>query len=120
MSELRLPGASFDILQVDDEIWITLWQGDQVAVVDPSTGEVTELIDVGAGPYMLLEAFGSVWVSNTGADPGSISRLDPATRREVQPPIPVGPGPVALAADADRLYVANYGGQSVMVLAPED
>ena len=81
--------------------------------------EVTELIDVGARPYMLLEAFGSVWVSNTGADPGSISRLDPATRREVQPSIPVGSYPVALAADADRLYVANYGGESVMVLAPE-
>jgi hypothetical protein len=119
VGEESLPGASFDILQVDGEIWITLWKGSQVAVVDPSTGGVTELIDVGARPYMLLEAFGSVWVSKSGADPGSISRLDPATRREVQPSIPVGSAPVALAADADRLYVADFGGESVMVLAPE-
>jgi DNA-binding beta-propeller fold protein YncE len=80
---------------------------------------VRGLIDGVTGPGRLIEAFGSVWVSNTGASPGTISRIDPVTREAVQPPIEVGTQPLALAADDEHLYVALFGAESVAVLTPE-
>ena len=47
---------------------MTLRSAGQVAVVDPGTGEILDRIDVGPRPHMLVEALGSVWVSNAGGD----------------------------------------------------
>jgi streptogramin lyase len=118
-TEIELPESGFDVLPVGEEIWVTLWNGNDLARIDAATGELLGLIDGVTGPGRLIEAFGSVWVSNTGADPGTISRIDPVTRRAVQAPIEVGTQPLAMAADDDRLYVALFGGGSVAVLAPQ-
>ena len=80
--EFDVPGEPFDILPIGDEHWVTLRAANQVAVIDPGTGEIVDRIDVGSRPHMLVEAFGSVWVSNAGDDavtPGSVSRIDPGT-----------------------------------------
>jgi hypothetical protein len=116
-AEFDVPSEPLDVLVIDDEIWVTLPALNQIAIIDSDAGTILEQLDVGGRPLMLVEAFGSVWVTN--GDDGTVSRIDPLTRAEIQPPIEVGRGPLALAAGDDRVFVANYSGSSVSVIAPD-
>lgn len=67
-------------------IWITYSDLDQVAHVDPATGEVVASIDVGLGPRFLDVGAGGVWIMNQSD--GSVTHVDPQTD-EVVATIPV-------------------------------
>ena len=60
------------------------------------------MIDVGAEPEGIAVGAGAVWVANTGD--GTVSRIDPATKKVVKT-IDVGNRPVGIAVAADLVWV---------------
>ncbi len=117
-----VPGEPLDVLAVDDMLWVTLRGASQVAIIDPATGGIVDSFDVPPAPHMLIEAFGSIWVSSAGgpdATSGTVSRLDPATHAAIQPPVEAGPGAVALTADERAVFVADLGGEELTILTPD-
>ena len=66
-----------------------------VSRIDPATNAVVQTIQVGAGPAGIAVGAGAVWVLN--ALDGTVSRIDPKTRRQWCQTIPVGNGPTAIA-----------------------
>lgn len=91
-----------------------------LAVVDLRTGEVDRL-DVGPDPHgVALSPSGrSAYVSGGGAK-GTLTRVDPATRR-VDAPMPVGAHPRGLAVlpGGKKVLVAVNGAAQVAVVAVE-
>ncbi|VBB05900.1 phosphoesterase [Lucifera butyrica] len=91
--------------------------GDQIALIDTATAQITKEIPVGRYPYWVTPAPDgtTLYVSNWGSD--SISQVDllsgTATRQ-----INVGklPEMMALAANGNTLYVANTNSDSVSVI----
>ena len=127
VDDVAVPGSPSDIAVVGDELWVTVRDREAVDVIDPVAMRVVDSIDVGPNPHKVIAAFGWVWVTNEGdavAD-GTVSRIDPATRAEVQPRVTVGLAPIELAAGGERVYVANFNGRglddrpgTVTILAP--
>ena len=60
---------------------------------------------VGAAPGALAAGGGALWVAN--AADGTVSRIDPASRKVIGGAIKVGPVPAALAVGAGAVWVAN-------------
>jgi len=58
---------------------------------------------------------GSVWVANTGS--GTVSRIDPASRR-VEHLYRVGGAPLAVTVDQGTVWVADGTGQTVRTIFP--
>lgn len=73
------------------------------------------IIPVGASPYLIMT--GVHWAYVTNYADNTVSVIDPATNM-VLTTIPVGQCPSALALDTatSRLYVANAGTQTLMVI----
>ncbi len=111
------------MLAVDDSVWVTLRDRDQLAVVRRADGEIRHYVETGDQPFKLLSALGSVWVTNNGNgdandEPGSVSRLGPVNRSPQQPVISAGFAPLEIAAGPDRVYVANFGDATISILTP--
>ena len=69
----RPPAIAFG----DGAIWVANSGDDTVTRIDPAT-YATSTIPVGHGPAAIAFGDGAVWVAESG---GTISRIDPATRR---------------------------------------
>jgi YVTN family beta-propeller protein len=76
---------------------------DHVLQIDPTSGAALHSIPVGNDPSAIAFGEGSVWVTNSGD--GTVSRIDPASRRVVT--IHVGHKPDAVAVGAGGVWVAN-------------
>lgn len=74
-----------------------------------AAGAVARTIRVGAEPYGIASASGTIWVANLGGD--SVSRVDPGTGRVTN--IHVQGGPISVAIDRKAVWVADYRGQTV-------
>jgi YVTN family beta-propeller protein len=113
----------FGIALTDDRVWVTcvvldvdgnalpgfLW------VIDPVTNKAVASEAVGAFPWAIASAFGSLWIANL--DDGTVSRMDPGSRRVVAT-IPVGGSPIAIAAGPDAVWVANQADGTVSRIDP--
>jgi len=75
-------------------------------VLEPKRGSIQSAIAVGAAPSGIAAGAGAVWVANTDAIPGSVSRIDPQTRT-VRQEISVGEGPSGIAVGGGAVWVAN-------------
>ncbi len=103
----------------DGSIWTSqIATPGQVLILDPSTLEIRETIEVGDEPAEVTFArSGSyAFVANTGS--ASVSILDPATGTVLETE-PVGAGPVGAWPGSDgRMYVDNEVGKSISVIDP--
>ncbi len=70
-------------------------------------------VRTGVSPVAVAIGDGAVWVANNGA--GTVTRIDPRTRRAVGRPIRVGAGPVALTAAPSGVWVALASGFVVRI-----
>jgi len=77
--------------------------GDSVGVYDGS-GRLVADVGVGASPSHIAVGEGAIWITN--ADDGTVSRVDPATRRQVDT-IQVGNGPSGIAIGNGFVWVTN-------------
>lgn len=89
-----------------DRAYVSLWGGDQVAVVDLVALSVIDVIEVGVSPEGLCLAGDELYVANSGFvqfgvyDPGTVSVIDTATQL-VTHTIPVGMNPQWCAVDGE-------------------
>lgn len=97
-------------------VWATSSKrGGSVVRIDTESGEITDTIDVGAGPIGIAFGAGDVWVANS-LD-GTVSRIDGETA-EVFDPIQVGNEPTAVAFGEGAVWVGNAADRSVSKLDP--
>ena len=73
-------------------------------------------LGVGAAPGALAAGGGALWVAN--AADGTVSRIDPASRKVTGGAIKVGPVPAALAVGAGAVWVANSDDGTVSQIDP--
>ena len=90
-------------------VWVVNGGG-TVTKVDPARKKVVETVDVGSYPNAIALGDGQVWVVNSGAESGSVTRID-ATLASVD--IPVGHDPSAIAVGEGAAWVANGGDGTV-------
>ena len=86
-----------------------------VAVVDPRTARVVDMVEVGAEPVAIVSGHDALWVANAESD--TVSRIDPATR-EVTATVGVA-SPVDLAVGPDAIWVASGIDGTVSRIDPE-
>ncbi len=94
--------AAFALARHNDSADV-LAGADALAVIDPSSNDVSERLDVGATPAAVAAGEGAVWVVN--ADAQTIAHVDPDTD-EVSP-FGTGGTPVDLAAGEGGVWVTN-------------
>jgi YVTN family beta-propeller protein len=76
-----------------------------VGLIDERTSRIVADIPVGSRPVAVALGKGAVWVANAGS--GTVSRIDPRTKRVVQTIGGVGSSPVDVAVAGDSVWVAN-------------
>lgn len=94
------------VAATDDAVWVTSIL-DEVQQVDPETGEVTAVVEVGGAPKGITFYEESLWTADI-AD-GTVTRVD-ASSLEVIATIDVGPQPVDVAASDGAVWVAGLEG----------
>jgi YVTN family beta-propeller protein len=77
---------------------------DSVAVIDPKTNRLVDVVSVGSTPIAVAVGAGAVWVANS--QDGTLSRIDPATR-EVVRTIGLGTPVSDVAFGFGSVWVAN-------------
>jgi len=78
VSETKLDDAPCAITVAYGSLWVVTQSG-VLDRVDPSTGRVSHVIEVGLSSYQAVATPGAIWVSNR--DSGTLSRVDPRTNR---------------------------------------
>jgi virginiamycin B lyase len=99
----------------DDVIWYTDYERGFLGRLDPRTGEVTEFASPGgrtSRPYgMTSTSDGAIWYSESGVQPNTIVRFDPADGSTQSWPIPSGGGIVRhmVTSPNDDVWLACSG-----------
>ncbi|HEY0781586.1 MAG TPA: hypothetical protein VGE98_03960 [Thermoanaerobaculia bacterium] len=90
---IRVPPGSYNPLYAAGRIWLTRADGDEVTVIDATSGAVVGTTKTGPHPRFLTAGDGAVWTLNQRD--GSLTRIDSGTQR---------------ALDTIRLGVSGHGG----------
>jgi virginiamycin B lyase len=95
--EYTLPNAASRprrlVITSDDTIWYADFPRGVIGHLDPKTGRVEEVASPSgprSQPYGMSLINGIIWYSESGTQPGTVVRLDPATRSVQSWPIPGG------------------------------
>jgi YVTN family beta-propeller protein len=89
--------------------------GNSVAFVDPSSGRLTNDVEVGTAPADVVFGDGAVWTTNSGD--GTVDRIDPASGT-IRQTIRVGDGPTAIVFGAGSIWAANAASGTVSRIDP--
>lgn len=114
------PLSQFSVLDASDiavgegSVWVTSSARGTVTRLDPSTGDVIDVIDVPDGADAIAAGAGSVWVTSIAES--TLSRIDPAGN-EVVDTVTVGGSPVDVAVGDDSVWVANLDDGTVSRVA---
>jgi YVTN family beta-propeller protein len=97
-------------------LYVSLWGGDKVAIVDPSKNELVMTIPVGSNPNDLAQTNNGQYLYVAHANDNSVSVIETASRKVIEvfstglfPGSLAGstPNGLALSKDEKRLYIAN-------------
>ena len=106
MATIALPSRPSTIVASGGKAWVLLPDIERIAVVDPASNSVTDLVVV-AHPAAILAAFDAIWVVSDA--PLALTRIDPATLRTDRHPIQaLGSSRPDIATR--RMSVADVGG----------
>ncbi len=114
---IPLPGWTEEMLLIDGKVWIANYNSAKLYLLDPSTDEIVDSVEAGAGAANLeLDADGHLWVLCqgdffTGAGPSfvEIRPSDKAELRRILFPAGATAGDLAVSADKDSLYFLMNG-----------
>jgi DNA-binding beta-propeller fold protein YncE len=96
-------GSATAVVARGNDIYAAVFETGEVVRIDSATFEVVDRLIVGAGPVGLqLGSEGRVWVANRNE--GTVARVDFETGEIIS--IPVGDGPVEVAAAFGSIWVA--------------
>jgi YVTN family beta-propeller protein len=105
-------------------LYVSLWGGDAIAIIDPGNLSVTETIPVGSHPNELVLTPDGKYLFTSCANDNSVYIIDTESGKVIEqlhtacfPEAPAGstPNALALSEDNGRLYVANADNNSLAV-----
>jgi YVTN family beta-propeller protein len=105
-------------------LYVSLWGGDAIAIIDPESLSVISKIPVGSHPNDMLLTPDGKFLFTSCANDNSVYIIDTESRKVIEqlhtacfPEAPAGSTPNALAISEDlkRLYVANADNNSLAV-----
>jgi len=110
-------------------IWVTNWLDNTVSRIDSTSNTVLSVNSYGlagnAAPEAITTGFGSLWMTVATYDelgaptlPGMVIRIDPLTGSAIGTPIPVGRGPITIAASPEAVWVTNLLDGTVSRIEP--
>lgn len=103
-----LPAGSYGprgVTVLGDKVYVANYRSDNVTVINTSTNEIDETIEVGAGPRGIAGYEDKLYVENF--DSGTISIID-INSEEVVNEIPVGHSPAGMSIVNDILYYSSF------------
>jgi virginiamycin B lyase len=104
----------------DDMVWYSDWARGYLGRLDPRTGTVTEWPSpsgLRSQPYGMTAIKGAIWYCESGTQPNTLVRFDPATEKFQSWAIPSGGGVVRnMAATADGNIVMAESGVNRVAL----
>ena len=126
MKRLFLGHEAFTCLFSADgaELYVSLWGGSSIAVVDPENLSVLAKIPVGDNPNDLILTSDDRYLFTSCANDNSVHIIDAKSRRVIEqlntacfPDAPAGstPNAMAISGENSRLYVANADNNSLAV-----
>jgi YVTN family beta-propeller protein len=92
-------------------VWVTSQASGTVSRLDPDTGSVEAVIDVGGLPFSVATGDGSVWVADLAG--GTVSRIDPSTN-EVTATVEVGARPGTVSVGTGVVWVTDPSNAAVL------
>ena len=105
----------------EDAVWVLSDKSGILTRIDPITNRVTDEMKVKPNSFAAMAGFGSIWISNTGAEgdtkPGSVQRIDPKTNRVIAT-IAVGNAPRFLTVGEGGVWILNQSDGSVTRIDP--
>lgn len=106
-----------DVSPVDGRVWVARLYADDIAVIDPDTGEVTVIETPFSAPRRLrIDADGHVWI--VAFSEGKLARYDPVAGEFDLYDLPVvSETPYALNVDRERAVVWVNGNQSDTIMS---
>jgi DNA-binding beta-propeller fold protein YncE len=117
LSTLIVGGDPRALIQLQSgAIWVATYHGGQIAIVDPSSGQVTTSFALCAGPDSLAESPDHTWVAVACEWSGSVVRVNPTT---LQPSV-IASGlkrPRGLAIVGSSVVVAEFTGGDVVEIS---
>jgi YVTN family beta-propeller protein len=87
-----------------------------IGLIDKQTNRIVADVPVGARPVAVAFGEDAVWVANAGN--GTVSRIDPTTKKVVQTIGGIGSSPVDLAVAGGMVWVANGGDGTLSEIDP--
>src|SRR5262245_9386288 len=112
-------GQGNDIIPDGDFLDVTLAGAGEVAVVDPTTGNVDERIPVDGAPLAGAVLGDTLWVTVRGDFGGKPGALVPITSDGVGSPIPLDDGPNGVVAYENALWVTFAETDHVAYVDPD-
>jgi DNA-binding beta-propeller fold protein YncE len=105
-------------------LYVSLWGGDAIAIVDPVVPSLVETIPVGSHPNEMVLSPDGKFLFTSCANDNSVYIIDTQSRKVIEklhtacfPDSPAGstPNALALSEERKRLYVANADNNSLAV-----
>ena len=127
---LKLPAKPYTCLISSqlDRIYVSLWGGSGVAVIEKSTLSLERIVPVGDHPTDMAESPDGRFLFVANANANTVSVIDVQKARVIEtlsssllPGAPPGstPNSVALSGDGRRLYIANADNNMIAVMRRE-
>lgn len=105
-------------------LYVSLWGGDAIAIIDPESLSLIEKIPVGSHPNELVLTPDGKYLFTSCANDNSVYIIDTRSRKVIErlhtacfPEAPAGstPNALAISEDHNRLYVANADNNGLAV-----
>jgi len=128
--KLKLPAEPYTVLRSpkSDELYVSIWGGEQVLVYNPATQQITARIATGSHPNDLVLTRDGRYLFSANANDNSVSIIDLRSNKVVEtlntalfPDAPAGstPNGLALTPDGKTLLVANADNNCLAVFNVE-
>ena len=116
---MRLPGSAEGLAVGGGYLWVTSPSDsggrDSLSWIDLGTRRLVSSVRVGSLPLYMTFGYGAAWVTNYKGDSVSVVRPGSAQAETV----PVGSGPLGVAAGADGIWVVSFWPREVARIDPE-
>jgi YVTN family beta-propeller protein len=123
---IKLPADPYTLLRspADNNIYISIWGGEQIAIYDPAQGQLIGSIPTGSHPNDLLFSKDGHYLFSANANDNTVTVIDATQRRVLEtlntalyPDAPAGstPNGLALSPDQKMLYIANADNNALAV-----
>jgi DNA-binding beta-propeller fold protein YncE len=127
LKKVSLPSKPYTCLvsSKNPYVYVSLWGGRQVAVLNKSSLEIEKLISTGSHPNDMVESRDGKYLFVSNANQNTVSVLDIERVKEIEtinsaltPDAPPGstPNSVALSNDGSKLFVANADNNCLAVM----